>query len=489
MALSPDVWRALTNTADQDVGDVPESASNAVLIVDARRSNLSLVLANATACRVLGSAPGERRIVGSLLRDWLSEAQTALVAQTVAGLSRLRPTAQCLVAWPLGHGEAPAITTIKLLDWDPGQALVMLSFWAEPPPRSASSAGMPAQSAPNAHPAGRMRRSEDFLRATMAHTADTLVFLDKALRIRFVNKACDGRSIQDLVGCEFEVLLPDRAREPVVDKLRRLVSTGEAVETQCEALDGDGVPRYLEIRAGLVLDAGVGMGVSVAIRDITELKRLEREILEGLTRERQRIGRDLHDGLGQELTGVALMLRALATRLGRECPAEAESANEIIGLVNQSLDSARALAHGLLPVSVERGGLIFALRSLAKRSRDVYGMDVRFRAEVWPELRLGETQAGDLYRIAQEALTNAARHSRATWVKITLQVDHGGYCLKIVDNGVGIPGTGRSAAGMGLQIMAHRAEIIGAKLEILPHTPHGTLIRVTGTQAACESEV
>ena len=271
--------------------------------------------------------------------------------------------------------------------------------------------------------------------------------------------------------------------------MRRLVSTGEAVQTQCEALDGDGVPRYLEIRAGLVLDAGVGLGVSVAIRDITELKRLEREILEGLTRERQRIGRDLHDGLGQELTGVALMLRALATRLQRDCPAAAESANEIIGLVNQSLDSARALAHGLLPVSVERGGLICALRSLAKRSRDVYGMDVRFRAEVWPELRLDETQAGDLYRIAQEALTNAARHSCATRVKIMLQVDQGSYCLKIADNGVGIAGSGRAAAGMGLQIMAHRAEIVGAKLEILSNMPRGTLIRVAGTQAPLESEV
>ena len=131
-------------------------------------------------------------------------------------------------------------------------------------------------------------------------------------------------------------------------------------------------------------DAGIGTGISVTVRNITERKRLEQEILEVSSRERQTIGRDLHDGLGQELTGVALMLRGLATRIQREAPAAVDYVNEIVGLVNQSIETARSLARGLLPVRTDTGGLPFALRALAARSRDLYGLEVNFRAEVWP---------------------------------------------------------------------------------------------------------
>ena len=99
-----------------------------------------------------------------------------------------------------------------------------------------------------------------------------------------------------------------------------------------------------------------------------------------------------------------------------------DSVNEIVALVNQSIENARSLARGLLPVRTETGGLAFALRELASRSRDLYGLEVNFRAEVWPELNLDETDASHLYRIAQEALTNSARHGHATLVDIFLLV-------------------------------------------------------------------
>ena len=98
-----------------------------------------------------------------------------------------------------------------------------------------------------------------------------------------------------------------------------------------------------------VRDDGVGTGISISVRNITERKRLEQEILEVSSRERQTIGRDLHDGLGQELTGVALMLRGLATRFQHQSPEAVGYINEIVGLVNQSIESARSLARGLLP--------------------------------------------------------------------------------------------------------------------------------------------
>jgi hypothetical protein len=209
---------------------------------------------------------------------------------------------------------------------------------------------------------------------------------------------------------------------------------------------------------------------------------LEQEILDVSGRERQSIGRDLHDGLGQELTGVALMLRGLATRVQGRCPEAVDSVNEIVALVNRSIENARSLAHGLLPVRNETGGLAFALRELASRSRDLYGLDVNFTAEVASELNLDETDASHLYRIAQEALTNASRHGHATLVDIHLKANGLRFLLCITDNGEGFHPPTSPYSGMGLKIMKYRAGMIGATFEIAPNEPRGTVVRVMGEQ-------
>ena len=153
-----------------------------------------------------------------------------------------------------------------------------------------------------------------------------------------------------------------------------------------------------------------------------------------------------------------------------------------MGLVNQSIESARALSRGLLPVRTDTGGLPFALRELAARGRDQYGLDVNFRAEIWPEITLSEGNASHLYRIAQEALTNAARHGKASKVDILLMVTKNTFLLRITDDGVGIGNPDKPAAGMGLKIMKYRAGMVGAKIEIGPNMPRGTIVRVTGEQ-------
>ncbi len=327
----------------------------------------------------------------------------------------------------------------------------------------------------------RLRRSEELLRATTANAADTLLLVDTALRIRFINKGVGGMSIEELIGRELDVLLPDGARESVVEKLRHILDTGETATYEFESSDGERV-RYFENRAVLVRDDGIGTGISISTRDITERKRLEQEILDVSDRERQSIGRDLHDGLGQELTGVALMLRGLGGRVQQCCPAAMDSMNEIVGLVNQSIENARALARGLLPVRTETGGLAFALRELASRSRDLYGLDVSFRSEVWPLLTLDETDSSHLYRIAQEALTNAARHGHATAVEIFLLVTRNTFLLCITDNGEGFHPPLSPYTGMGLKIMKYRAGMIGARFEITPNEPRGTVVRIAGEQ-------
>jgi signal transduction histidine kinase len=157
-----------------------------------------------------------------------------------------------------------------------------------------------------------------------------------------------------------------------------------------------------------------------------------------------------------------------------------ENVNEIVGHLNQSIETARSLARGLLPVRTETGGLTSALRALAARSRDVYGLEVTFGAEVCPEFAFTETNASHLYRITQEALTNAARHGRASLVDIVLIAKEDGFSLKITDNGAGFARATPSPSGMGLKIMKYRADIIGAEFAITTNQPHGAVITVTG---------
>jgi PAS domain S-box-containing protein len=329
----------------------------------------------------------------------------------------------------------------------------------------------------------KLRRSEQLLRTTTSNTVDTLLLVDADLRIRFINRGSGGMTIEDLVGCEISMLLPESARAAVIGKLRQVLESGEPVTYEFESRDSQ-EPRYFENRAVRVKDEGAATSISISISDITERKRLEQEILDVSSRERHTIGRDLHDGLGQELTGIALMLRSVATRFQRQFPEGVSSIDEIVGLVNQSIETARSLARALLPVRADSGGLPFALRELARRSHDVSGLEVNFRAEIWPEITLSEVSASHLYRIAQEALTNAARHGHASLVEIFLRVTKNAFLLRITDNGVGIDSSHQGGSGMGLKIMRYRAGMIGAKIEVGPHTPQGTVVRVTGEQPA-----
>ena len=323
------------------------------------------------------------------------------------------------------------------------------------------------------------------------------VLLANAAAARFFVDGAASASLLD--SCLYEWLRPAEAEavEATIAGLSRhqagvsrivtwRSAAGETpVMTDFKLIDGAAGQRIVmlnfECRA-VRIEGRAAAGMSLSVRDITEQKRLEREILEVTGRERQRIGRDLHDGLGQELTGIALMMRALARRLERDCPGVLGPTNEIVALVNQSIDSTRRLARGLLPVSSEQGGLLAALRGLADRSHGQYGLEVRFNAESWPEIALDETMASHLFRIAQEALTNAVRHAQASVVDISLQLTDDQFRLKIADNGCGMPNSAGAVAGLGTKIMAHRACIIGARFEIMRNPGGGTIVQVTGRQ-------
>jgi two-component system, NarL family, sensor histidine kinase UhpB len=208
-------------------------------------------------------------------------------------------------------------------------------------------------------------------------------------------------------------------------------------------------------------------------------KRLEeREIIEIAHREQQRIGSDLHDGLGQELTGIALMLRGIGAQLRKEGSAVCPDIEDVIGLVNAAIENTRALARGLSPVRSEPDGLQTALQALAARATERYGVPVAFQARIERHPPLDAKSATHLYRIAQEALTNAMRHGGATQVKILLTASGRALQLKVTDNGRGFPGAARDGSdGLGLKIMRHRAEMLGGKLQLAAGPARGTIVR------------
>jgi signal transduction histidine kinase len=221
----------------------------------------------------------------------------------------------------------------------------------------------------------------------------------------------------------------------------------------------------------------------VIFRDITERKRLEREILEISDRERRRIGQDLHDGLCQHLAGIELMSQVLQQKLAGKSKPDSARAAEIARHVREAISQTRSLARGLSPVTLESEGLASALRELASNAEKMFGVSCRVECADDPP-NLAVAMATHLYRIAQEAVSNGIKHGKATQVEICLETNKERLKLSVRDNGSGLPKIPPRTDGMGLRIMRYRAGMVGGILSIEPAAPGGTLVECTVPMAA-----
>jgi signal transduction histidine kinase len=205
-----------------------------------------------------------------------------------------------------------------------------------------------------------------------------------------------------------------------------------------------------------------------------EARRLEQKILDISDAERRRFGQDLHDGLGQHLTGVAFLSKALQQRLAAKSLPEAVDATKIAALVNESIGQTRALAKGLAPVGLEDGGLGSALSQLASSTATVFGVGCHLHTD--DALEVNDLAVSThLYRIAQEAINNAIRHGKARNIDITMQAVDGRVLLSIEDDGVGITPKA-DPGGLGLQIMNFRARMVGGVLDVRRRASGGTAV-------------
>ena len=300
-----------------------------------------------------------------------------------------------------------------------------------------------------------------------------------------------GYEAHEVLGRSFAVIVPENRREEMERILedRRHGKRIEHLETERKRKDG----RLLEVSLTIspVIDRdGRVIGASSIGRDITERKKLQKQIAEVQIREQIEIGAELHDSLGQGVTAIGMLARSLQHRLGKIAPYEAATAQAIVGGIDDMEIQLRSLAKGLMPVSLDQQGLDAALEDLAQQSTQRYRIPCRLRCG--HQFAVGDTLvATQLFRIAQEAVHNAARHAKPDTIEISLVRRNGNLVMSVRDDGRGIEQEVPGAPGLGIRIMKHRASLIGATLSLSPRKRKGTMVRCVVPERAMmhESEV
>lgn len=337
-----------------------------------------------------------------------------------------------------------------------------------------------------------LKQQEEQLRAIVETAVDAIITIDERGRVESVNTATVrlfGYSREEMVGRNISMLMPEPDRTNHDRYLSDYNRTGRASiigigrDVRARRKDGTIFPVHLAVNEVHLATGRLFTGI---IHDLTERRHLEELVAEASSREQQRIGQDLHDGLGQQLAGLSFFCKSLVTRLEARTAAEAQDARRMNELITSALQHTRGLARGLNPIGVSRSGLSAALGELAGWVTNTFGTPCRFE-ETDPVEIEDNAVANHAYRIAQEAVTNAVKHAKPWNVTITLGFDRGQVSLVIEDDGSGIADTS-SSGGSGRDIMRARAAFIGGKLDIGPGRAGGTIVRCRFPQPPLKEE-
>jgi PAS domain S-box-containing protein len=293
-------------------------------------------------------------------------------------------------------------------------------------------------------------------------------------------KGCEvfGYNENEMIGKNwFSHFLPEQIRDTIksgFDKmLEGTIQPMEYIENP--VLNRDGEERFIAWHNTILKEENKIIGTLSSGEDITERKRLEKALLEIEDRERQHIGYELHDSLGQLLTGISFKNRSLHNNLKNRQAPEAEEVSDIGSLINEAKIQTKMLAQGLSPIGTEGRGLMSALEGLATNTQRLFNIRCTFTFNEPVQLK-NEKAILPLYRIAQEAVTNAVRHSQCGNIEILLGRDEDIVTITIRDDGTGMNGVSESRDGMGLKIMHYRASMIGATLGTELEEGKGTVI-------------
>jgi hypothetical protein len=304
-----------------------------------------------------------------------------------------------------------------------------------------------------------------------------VAYLDTGERYQFVNRryaTLHGRLPEEITGKRVREVV----RADIYESFRQLNMRALRGEAQTHeyrvwlAFDREMHDFHLDVVPEVATDGRV-LGYFLLLLDITSRVQLERDVVRAAEAERLSVARDLHDGLGQALTGISLALGALARKLDQEGSQQVSTVTRLTTTAQKTIEQARQYTHLLAPTL--QGGLFNALRTLANEVSTLYDVECETHCPD-EDVAIGPSAAMHLYRIAQESVNNAARHGRAGTIGIDTRVESGTFVLEVSDDGLGIPETRNRREGMGLKSMYYRARMIGGVLNIAALEGGGTKV-------------
>jgi PAS domain S-box-containing protein len=313
-----------------------------------------------------------------------------------------------------------------------------------------------------------LRESETRLKAILDNSPAMIYLKDPQGRYLHFNRRFEEAfhlSPEQTVGkTDAEIFPPDQAAAFRANDLK-VLEEGIPLSFDEVAMQSDGPHTSIVTKYPLYDENGKIYALGGIATDITERKRLEQELLQIAEREQRRIAQDLHDGLGQQLAGISCLSNVLKENLSEAGSSQANAAARVSRLLETVVAQTRSLAQGLHPVEQEVGGLMSALEDMANNISDLFKVSCRFNCPE-PVLIEDNAAATHLYRIAQEAVTNALKHGRAQRIGIKLSSTPQRITLSVSDNGLGFKKPLGRQSGLGLRIMNHRADNLGGTLVV-----------------------
>ena len=331
------------------------------------------------------------------------------------------------------------------------------------------------------HAENKHQKNYEQIKAILDTTVDAIITISDQGTILSFNKAAEkifGYEAEEVIGQNVKILMPSPYHEEHDGYIHNYVDTGHRKiigigrEVVGRRKDGAVFPMELAVSEIKLDHTRIFTGL---VRDISERRQLELEILRISEYERQNIGQELHDGLGSQLSGIGMICQLLARKMKKAEHPESSEVVEIAEQVKEADYLARNIARGLVPVSPEPSGLRQALHRLAETTERTYGVTctVKEEAEVLLEDNAVSTH---LYRIAQEAFSNAVRHGKPERIVARLAIVDDELILEVSDDGIGIPDTLPKEKGVGLRTMKHRASVIRGKLSVKRGEKGGTVV-------------
>ncbi len=327
-----------------------------------------------------------------------------------------------------------------------------------------------------------LRDREERLRAILNAVVDAVITIDRHGVITNLNPATErmfGYTEAEMIGRNVKMLMPSpysAEHDRYLDNyhrtgVRKIIGIGREVQAQRK----DGTTFSVDLAVSEVDHMGLFTGV---IRDISERRKLEQALLDVIEREQRRLGEELHDGLGQHLTGLEMLSHALALDLEETAPKQARRARKLNEELRDTITLTRLISHGLAPLPSNGEGLMEGLEKLAQSTARIPGKSCHFTC-VSPVMVDNPAVAMHLYRIAQEAVNNALKHGKARKIEITLRELPGTLELRVENNGRTFRASDLDRSGLGLSAMRHRASVIGATLVIEPSKRSGARVVCT----------